>query len=52
MITLSKLNMGFLSFPNLVPRIIFNVNILGIRAKIVIDRFCWIRLNFNLKGRG
>ena len=32
--------MGFLSVPNLVPSLIFIVNILG----FVTDQFCWIRL--------
>ena len=46
--------MGFLSVPNLVPWLIFNVNILSIKAWILTDRFCWIGLysNFNLAGRG
>ena len=41
----NKLNMGFLSIPNLVPWLIF-------RAWIVTDQFCWISLHFNLSGRG
>ena len=41
----NKLNMGFLSVPNLVPWLIF-------RAWIVTDQFCWISLHFNLSGRG
>ena len=44
-ITPNKLNMGFLSVPNLVPWLIF-------RAWIVTDQFCWISLHFNLTGRG
>ena len=43
-------HMGFLRLPNLVPWWIFNVNILSIRAWIVTDQFCWIRLYFNLAG--
>ena len=41
----NKLNMGFLSVPNLVPWLIF-------RAWIVTDQFCWISLHFNLSGKG
>ena len=37
-------HMGFLRLPNLVPWLIFNVKILSIRAWIVTDQFCWIRL--------
>ena len=37
--------MGFLSVPNLVPWLIF-------RAWIVTDQFLWIRVFFNLTGRG
>ena len=51
-ITSNKLNMSFLSVSNLVPCLIFSVNILGVRAWIVTGQFCWIRLHFNLTGRG
>ena len=40
-ITSNKLNMGFLSVPNLVPWLVF-------RAWIVTDQLCWISLHFNL----
>ena len=33
--------MGFLRVPNLVPWLIFNVIILGIRAWFFTDQFCW-----------
>ena len=49
---LNKLNIGFLSVLNLVPWLIFSVNILGVRAWILTDQFCWIRLHFNATGRG
>ena len=39
--------MGFLSVPNLVPWLIFNVNVLDVRAWIITDQFCCIRLNFS-----
>ena len=42
--TSNKLNMGFLSDPNLVPWLIF-------RAWVVTDQFCWISLHVNLTGR-
>ena len=51
-ITSNKLDMSFLSVSNLVPCLIFSVNILGVRAWIVTGQFCWIRLHFNLTGRG
>ena len=41
--TSNKLNMGFSSVPNMVPWLIFNVNILGVRAWITTDQFYWIR---------
>ena len=47
----NKLNMSFLFVPNLVPYLIFSVNILGVRAWIVTGQFCWIRLHFKRKGR-
>ena len=31
--------------PNLVPWLLFNVNVLGVRAWRVTDQFCWIRLH-------
>ena len=34
-------HMGFLRVPNLVPWLIFNVIILGIRAWFFTDQFCW-----------
>ena len=52
LITSNKENMGLLSVPNLVIWLIFNVNILGTRAWIVTNQFCWIRLHCNLTGRG
>ena len=40
----NKLNMGFLSVPNLINWLIFNVNNLGIRAwNIITDQLCWIK---------
>ena len=39
----NKLNMGFLSVPNLIHWLIFNVNNLGIRAWIITDQLCWIK---------
>ena len=51
MITSNKIDAGFFSAPNLVPWLLFNVNILGVGAWIVTDEFCRIRFHFNLKGR-
>ena len=51
MITSNKIDVGFFSAPNLVPWLLFNVNILGVGAWIVTDEFCRIRFLFNLKGR-
>ena len=39
----NKLNMGFLSVPNLIHWLIFNVNNLGIRDWIITDQLCWIK---------
>ena len=52
MITSNKLNLGFLSVPNLVTWLIFNVNILGVRAWIVTDQFCWIGFHSQLDREG
>ena len=46
-ITSNKLDLGFFSVPNLVSWLIFNVNIIGVRAWIVTDQSCWIGIYFS-----
>ena len=46
-ITLNKLNMGFLIVPNLVPWLISDVNILDVRVWMINDQFCCISLHFS-----
>ena len=43
----NKLNMGFLSVPNLVPWLISDVNILDVRVWMINDQFCCISLHFS-----
>ena len=41
-----------LSLPHYCFLILFNVNVFGVRAWIVTDQFCWIRLHFSGGGGG
>ena len=52
MITSNKQDLGFFTAPNLVPWLVLKVNSLEIRAWIVTDEFCRIRLHLYLTGGG